>query len=193
MACGGYADGTWYYSTSWVRWYCGAKLAITNPDTGECVVVEVADAGPAAWVEETAGMPIVDASPLVCEDLFSSSSCGWSDSFVIEVVQVPDETPSGRGMCPTEEPEPEPELFEPIPEESLPAENSENIEPIQESSGEASELQADENALQDVSDAFTDNSIPSDITFTEDSTGESSHHGENNLQTLEGGCACTIF
>jgi len=42
MACGGYADGRWYYSTSWVRWHCGAKLQVTNPSTGECVVVEVA-------------------------------------------------------------------------------------------------------------------------------------------------------
>lgn len=61
MACGGRADGTWYYATSWVRWSCGAKLEVRNPETGACVVVEVADAGPAAWVEESAGMAIIDA------------------------------------------------------------------------------------------------------------------------------------
>lgn len=100
MACGGFADGSWYYSTSWVRWYCGAKLAVTNPDSGECVVVEVADAGPAAWVEERAGFPILDASPLVCRDLFNSNSCGWSDRFIVEVIQVDDDTPTGPGNCP---------------------------------------------------------------------------------------------
>ena len=100
MACGGTADGTWYYSTSWVRWTCDARLAVTNPDTGECVVVQVADAGPADWVEENAGMPIIDASPLVCGDLFDSGSCGWSDMFIVHAVQVPDDTPLGPGGCP---------------------------------------------------------------------------------------------
>ena len=104
MACGGYADGAWYYTTSWVRWYCDARLSFTNPDTGACVVVQVADAGPAAWVEESAGMPIVDASPLVCRDLFDSGSCGWSDRFVVEVHQVADDTPLGPGSCPDARP-----------------------------------------------------------------------------------------
>ena len=99
MACGGNADGTWYYSTSWVRWYCDARLRITNPESGDCVVVQVADAGPASWVEDDAGMPIIDASPLVCEGLFDSSSCGWSDGFVIEAVQVSDDTPLGPEGC----------------------------------------------------------------------------------------------
>jgi len=99
MACGGYADGQWYYATSWVRWYCGAKLQITNPANGACAVVEVADAGPAAWVEDSAGKPIVDASTAVCLDLFGSSSCGWSDHRLIEVVQVDDDTPTGPEGC----------------------------------------------------------------------------------------------
>jgi hypothetical protein len=99
MACGGYATGDWYYSTSWVRWHCDAKLRITNPETGDCVVVQVADAGPASWVEDSAGMPIIDASTLVCEDLFGYSSCGWSDGFVIEALQVDDGTPLGAEGC----------------------------------------------------------------------------------------------
>ncbi len=99
MACGGIADGVSYYATTWVRWYCGAKLRITNPENGECVVVEVRDAGPAAWVEESAGGPVIDASPQVCRDLFGSSSCGWSDHFVIEAVQVADSTPTGPSGC----------------------------------------------------------------------------------------------
>jgi hypothetical protein len=99
MACGGNATGDWYYSTSWVRWYCDAKLRITNPETGDCAVVLVADAGPASWVEDSAGMPIIDASPLVCEGLFGTSSCGWSDGFVIEAIQVDDDTPLGPEGC----------------------------------------------------------------------------------------------
>ena len=99
MACGGNATGDWYYSTSWVRWYCDAKLRITNPETGDCVVVQVADAGPASWVEDSAGMPIIDASTLVCEDLFGTSSCGWSDGFVVEAIQVDDDTPLGAEGC----------------------------------------------------------------------------------------------
>jgi hypothetical protein len=95
MACGGYADGVSYYATSWVRFGCGAKLAITNPANGLCVVVAVKDAGPADWVEEAAGGPIIDASTRVCRDLFGSSSCGWSDQLAVEVVEVADGTPTG--------------------------------------------------------------------------------------------------
>ncbi|MCK9462209.1 MAG: hypothetical protein M0R80_21490 [Proteobacteria bacterium] len=99
MACGGTATGDWYYSTSWVRWYCDAKLRITNPETGDCVVVQVADAGPASWVEDLAEMPIIDASTIVCEGLFGYSSCGWSDGFVVEAIQVGDDTPLGVEGC----------------------------------------------------------------------------------------------
>jgi|GEM_PF-2381777 len=100
MACGGYADGVHYYATSWVRWGCGAKLRVTNANTGACVVVEVQDAGPANWVEENAGGPILDASTVVCEDLFGSSSCGWSDQNVVEVVEVASDTAVGPAGCP---------------------------------------------------------------------------------------------
>ncbi len=99
MACGGNADGVSYYATSWVRWGCGAKLRVTNPATGACAVVEVKDAGPASWVEDSAGGPVLDASTQVCRDLFASSSCGWSDARVIEVVEVPSSTPTGPAGC----------------------------------------------------------------------------------------------
>jgi hypothetical protein len=99
MACGGFADGVSYYATSWVRWGCGGKLRVTNPANGACVVVEVMDAGPASWVEDYAGGPVLDASTQVCRDLFGSSSCGWSDGRVIEVIEVPDSTPTGAAGC----------------------------------------------------------------------------------------------
>jgi hypothetical protein len=43
----------------------------------------VIDAGPANWVEEKAGGPIIDASPDVCSHITGGSSCGWSDHFRI--------------------------------------------------------------------------------------------------------------
>ncbi len=99
MACGGQADGTWYYTTSWVRWHCGARLEVRNPDNDACVVVEVADAGPADWVEENAGGPILDASPLVCRNLFGPNSCCWSDHFEVVVTEVAEDTPLGEDGC----------------------------------------------------------------------------------------------
>jgi hypothetical protein len=186
MACGGYADGAWYYSTSWVRWYCDAKLSITNPDTGECVVVQVADAGPASWVEETAGMPIVDASPLVCDDLFGSSSCGWSDRFVIEVHQVPDGTPTGRGAC--VEPGPDPDAEEPQPDEVIeetPAVEEPGIEAIEETGPDVSE---DPGVDPGPPDLVPDAS-PEAIT---DVTPDPNPDGGLYELPLEGGCACSV-
>jgi len=39
----------------------------------------VTDAGPARWVEEKADRAIIDAGAAVCQQLFHSSSCGYSD------------------------------------------------------------------------------------------------------------------
>jgi len=98
FACGGgYPDGWSWYATSWVRWGCGAKLEVQAD--GRCAVVEVKDAGPAAWVERDAGMPILDASPRVCQELFGTSSCGWSDGFVVKVTEVDERTPVGPARC----------------------------------------------------------------------------------------------
>ena len=42
-------------------------------------MTKVVDSGPACWVEEDAGMPIIDATPLACEHFGWGSSCGYSD------------------------------------------------------------------------------------------------------------------
>jgi len=47
------------------------------------MTLSVADAGPADWVENDAGWAIIDASPDACQNLFGSSSCGWSDANVV--------------------------------------------------------------------------------------------------------------
>jgi hypothetical protein len=93
MSCGGTADGTWYYAASKQRFGCGARIQIEA--NGKCVVAETEDYGPDVCVENAAGRPIIDASPLVSEHLFGSSSAGWSDRFPIHVTQVDASTPLG--------------------------------------------------------------------------------------------------
>ena len=100
VACGErVADGRWYYATGAHTFGCGARLRLAVED--RCVVVEVADNGPAGWVEERAAERcggagyIIDASPLVSEHLFGTKSAGWSDCFAISVTQVSRDTPTG--------------------------------------------------------------------------------------------------
>jgi len=69
-------DVTWFSADS-QRFGCNANLSVCSGSN--CVTVQVIDAGPAAWVEKDAGMAVLDASANVCQQLFGSSSCGWSD------------------------------------------------------------------------------------------------------------------
>lgn len=105
-ACGKIADGKWYYSTGVYHFGCGAKLKIEA--NGKCVVVEVADNGPAAWVEAKANSSctigkglgvyngyIIDTSPLVTKHLFGMTAVGWSDCKVVAVSAVAKATPAG--------------------------------------------------------------------------------------------------
>ena len=93
MACGGTADGTWYYAASSQRFGCGARLQVEA--NGACVVVATEDYGPDVCVERAAGRAILDASPLVAEALFGASSAGWSDGLVVHVTEVSRSTPLG--------------------------------------------------------------------------------------------------
>lgn len=113
-ACGGRkVDGTWYYATGAYSYGCHAKLRLRA--NGKCVVVEVVDNGPAGWVEDKAKAKcggtgyIIDASPLVSQHLYGTSSAGWSDCFAIQVTPVPSETPAGPQACEGGEPTPGPE------------------------------------------------------------------------------------
>ncbi|GAM22692.1 hypothetical protein SAMD00019534_058670, partial [Acytostelium subglobosum LB1] len=68
-----------------------------NAFYGTCVKVVTIDAGPNIEVEQEAGMPIIDASPQTCQDLFGSDSCGWSDHDPISAVQsLDDGRPLGK-------------------------------------------------------------------------------------------------
>jgi len=94
MSCGEYTKGgSWYYAASRQRFGCGAHIQIEA--NGKCVVAETDDYGPDVCVENAAGRPIIDASPLVSEHLFGTKSAGWSDRFPIHVTEVDKSTPLG--------------------------------------------------------------------------------------------------
>lgn len=94
MSCGQYTrDGSWYYAASRQRYGCGSHIQITA--NGKCVVAETDDYGPDVCVENAAGEPIIDASPLVSDHLFGTQSAGWSDRLAIQVVEVDASTPLG--------------------------------------------------------------------------------------------------
>jgi hypothetical protein len=94
MSCGEKTlHGSWYYAASRQRYGCGAHIKIEA--NGKCVVAETDDYGPDVCVENAAGRPIIDASPLVSEHLFGTQSAGWSDRYAIHVTEVPRATPLG--------------------------------------------------------------------------------------------------
>lgn len=94
MSCGSNTDhGSWYYAASRQRYGCGARIKIEA--NGKCVVAQTDDYGPDVCVENAAGAPIIDASPLVAEHLFGTSSAGYSDQFHIHVEKVSAQTSLG--------------------------------------------------------------------------------------------------
>jgi hypothetical protein len=94
MSCGEKTlHGSWYYAASRQRYGCGAHIQIEA--NGKCVVAETDDYGPDVCVENAAGRPIIDASPLVSEHLFGTQSAGWSDRYAIQVTLVAKSTPLG--------------------------------------------------------------------------------------------------
>ena len=46
------------------------------------------DSGPACWVEDKAGKPIIDASHSVCKYFTGRSGCGWSDRISVKCPKV---------------------------------------------------------------------------------------------------------
>lgn len=109
MACGGYANGTSYYSTG--EWMfrvngasgCGTKLKVMA--NNKCVVVKVADNGPAAWVEAKTKAKcggtgyVLDVSPVVSKYLFGTYGSGWSDCRKVKVWKVAKSTKTGPTPC----------------------------------------------------------------------------------------------
>ncbi|HJL19050.1 MAG TPA: hypothetical protein RMH99_25530 [Sandaracinaceae bacterium LLY-WYZ-13_1] len=97
VACAGAADadGSWYYAANGQRFACGQRIRLVDEDRSACVVVEVADVGPHACVEEAARMPIWDVSPLAAEHLFGASSVGWSEGRAVRGAPVDPDNPLG--------------------------------------------------------------------------------------------------
>ena len=94
MSCGQYThNGNWYYAASRQRFGCGAHIRIET--NGKCVVAETDDYGPDSCVENRAGRPIIDASPMVAKALFGVSGAGWSDRRSIKVTKVSTSTKLG--------------------------------------------------------------------------------------------------
>ena len=97
MACTGVADGRWMYIADAWRFGCRARVRVINPRTGRWCVAQVADVGPNVCVEQAAGRPIIDASPVLTRELFGRNSAGWSDRIVVRAELVPTSTPLGCG------------------------------------------------------------------------------------------------
>jgi len=96
VACGGpIADGTWYYAADSSRFGCNARILITNPANGRSVVAKVVDHGPNICVEQAAGKPVIDASPMVARHLFGVGGAGWSEHRLVIAVSVDRSTPLG--------------------------------------------------------------------------------------------------
>lgn len=96
VACGGpRADGSWYYIADSQRFGCNTRVRITNPVTGASCVAAAVDVGPNVCVEQAAGGPIIDASPLVVRALFGVDSYGWEDRKVVVADVVDPSTPLG--------------------------------------------------------------------------------------------------
>ena len=99
MSCGGFANGTTWYAASRQRYGCGTKLKIEA--NGKCVVVTALDYGPDVCVENAAGQPILDASPLVGKHLFGESGVGYSDQLAVRVTPVAAATKVGPCVADT--------------------------------------------------------------------------------------------
>jgi hypothetical protein len=116
-----------YYAASSQRYGCKVHLKLTT-DAGACVVVSTEDAGPATWVENKAGTPILDVSPAAMKELFPGvGSLGWSDlrkhPGAYDVTAVKTSLPLGpcTGAAPAPAPAPPPVTAPAPPDDPAPA------------------------------------------------------------------------
>jgi hypothetical protein len=118
LACGGTSDPRSedvhqkYYAAAKQRFGCGTHIKLEA--NGKCIILETTDAGPAAWVEDKAGGPVIDATPLAAQELFGEGSFGWSDRKAVQLTIADANTPLGPcgggaqagGSSPTDTPDP---------------------------------------------------------------------------------------
>ncbi|EFA85801.1 hypothetical protein PPL_01032 [Heterostelium album PN500] len=75
-----------YFTADSQRFGCGKYLNVCRNSNKHCIKAQIIDAGPAMWVEQDAGIAIIDGSPQLCKELFGVNSCGWSDRFSISAL-----------------------------------------------------------------------------------------------------------
>lgn len=97
VSCAGAADadGTWYYAANAQRFSCGQHIRLVDAARSACVIVEVADIGPNACVEEAGERPVWDVSPLAAQHLFGVDSVGWSEHRALYGAPVDNDNPLG--------------------------------------------------------------------------------------------------
>jgi len=78
-ACGIPCSARPLFAADSQRFGCRKNLTICKEGSSQCVKVMITDAGPNISVEKNAGRAVIDASKQVCQTLFGSGSCGWSD------------------------------------------------------------------------------------------------------------------
>ncbi|MBX3271605.1 MAG: hypothetical protein KF729_15170 [Sandaracinaceae bacterium] len=89
------ADGSWFYASGAQRFRCGQRVRLVDEARRACVVVEAADDGPHACVEEAVDLPVWDVSPLAAQALFGTSSATPSDGRVVFGAPVGSTNPLG--------------------------------------------------------------------------------------------------
>jgi hypothetical protein len=94
-----------WYAVGGASYGCGARLQVTNPATGQSVVVMVLDNGPSCTVENDADFWVLDVSYPTIMVLFGSEE-GWSDHALIDAVVVDGSTPLGPVTAGTPPPPP---------------------------------------------------------------------------------------
>jgi hypothetical protein len=94
-ACGGRADGSWFYAANAHRFSCGSRIRLVDRLRTRCVVVEVNDVGPHVCVEERTALPTWDVSPMAAAHLYGLSELGWIDHELAIGAQVKEDHPLG--------------------------------------------------------------------------------------------------
>jgi hypothetical protein len=97
VACAGAADadGSWFYAANAQRFACGQRVRLVDEARTSCVIVEVADVGPNVCVEEAAGQPLWDVSPLAAQHLFGVGAVDWPEHRAVRGAPVDPDNPLG--------------------------------------------------------------------------------------------------
>ena len=86
VACGYFSGNCYeYYSADYKRFGCNSIISCCQGT--KCVNLKVIDGGPSCAVEQSAGMPVVDASYSTCQFFTGSTSCGYSYKILVTCIK----------------------------------------------------------------------------------------------------------